>query len=165
MPRAVFSVSMPQWRGFATVSVMLSSRPSQHAILISSVFKWTTWSWLQAGNSSLCEGFHILSQVRHCIRHPATETTTFWKSPACVPQRDLLYQNALLFISSLFTSFPLLPFLFAPVAPKPPSCPINCHCYPTRPIQGWLEPSSTMWCSHSRFCNYRTEHKMICTTA
>lgn len=56
--------------------------------------------------------------ARPCIRHPTAETTTSRKSPACVPQRDLQYQSVLLFISSLFTSFPQLPFLFAPSAPS-----------------------------------------------
>ena len=35
--------------------------------------------------------------------------------------------------SSLFTSFPLLPFLFSPSASSPPFCPINCHCNPRPP--------------------------------
>lgn len=93
-----------------------SWRHSQHTILISCEFKLATWSWLQTRNSSLCaEVSYSVPIGTLYLRHEEAETATFWKSPAWVPQRDVLYQNALLYVlRSLcfhFSSLPLPPAL------------------------------------------------------
>ena len=87
-------------------------RSSQRTKLISCELKLATRTWVQTGNSSLCEGVsHSVPSGTLYLRHQeAAETATFWKPPACVPQRDLLYQNALLYLlRSLCFHFSSLP--------------------------------------------------------